>query len=128
MRSLVVANPTILSSDIKAHLPEDCDTNTRTIRRRLQKDFGLCAYHPAIIPRLSPKNVKDRLQWLSLISSDESIIKEFYAFSSNVRRPKEERYNQRYTTPRVKSSPGEPYLDMAEAHWFLPPNTGQFHR
>ena len=61
MRRLVVANPTISSSDIKAHLPEDCDTSTRTIRRRLQKDFWLRGYYPAITIRL--KDVKDRLQF-----------------------------------------------------------------
>jgi hypothetical protein len=37
--------------------------------------------------------------------SDESLIKQFYSFSSHVRRPIGQRYNRRYTLPRVKHSP-----------------------
>lgn len=117
MRRMVVASPTCSSSEIQAKLPPDTSVSTRTIRRRLQLHFKLRAYHPASKPRLSTKNVKDRLafalkyrnwtteQWMATMFSDETIVKQFYAFSSHVRRPKGERHNQRYVLPRVKHSP-----------------------
>jgi transposase len=61
MRRMVVASPTCSSSEIQAKLPPDTSVSTRTIRRRLQLHFKLRAYHPASKPRLSTKNVKDRL-------------------------------------------------------------------
>lgn len=117
IRRLAVQNPTASSTYIASQLPPGDTVSTRTIRRRLQKDFQLRAYHPACAPLLSRKNIADRLafahkyhhwtaaQWCSVMFSDETMIKQFYSFSSHVRRPVGQRYNSRYTIPRVKNSP-----------------------
>ena len=81
-------NPTISSSEIKAQLPQDVTAvSTRTIRRRLQEDMGLRSYRPACTPKLSKKNIVDRLafarrckhwtseRWHSVLFSDETILK-----------------------------------------------------
>ena len=113
----VRSNPTISSSHLVSQLPTNVKISARTIRRRLQNDFNLSAYRPALKPKLSKKNVSDRLkfarkyvhwsvdQWRKVLFSDESLIKQFYSFSTHVRRPPWERYNPRYTLPRVKNSP-----------------------
>lgn len=115
MRRLAVKDPTASSSFIASQLPEA--VNPRTVRRRLQHDFGLKAYRPAVTPQLSAKNIKDRMafaqryhsrsaaDWAATMFSDESIIKQFYSFSTHVRRPSGTRYNPRYTVGRVKNSP-----------------------
>ena len=140
MKRLVQGDPTSSSSAIQSQLPPQVDISTRTIRRRLLDDCKLRAYRPACVPRLSAKNVKDRLvfarkykdwtaqQWERVMFSDETMVKQFYAFSSHVRRPVGERYNQRYTTPRVKTSPSIMIWGSISAHgrgalWFLPAGT-----
>ena len=90
--------------------------NPRTVRHRLQHDFGLKAFRPAVAPHLSAKNIKDRMafaqryhslssaDWDTTMFSDESIIKQFYSFSTHVRRPPKTRYMSRYTVSKVKNS------------------------
>jgi predicted transcriptional regulator len=140
IRRLVVQNPTSSSTFIASQLPPSVSVSTRTIRRRLQIDFKLRAYHPACAPLLSHKNIADRLafakkyqnwtaeQWCSVMFSDETIIKQFYSCSSHVRRPVGARYNIRYTIPRVKHSPQIMIWGCISAQgtgglWFMPPNS-----
>jgi hypothetical protein len=114
--------------------------STRTIRHRLQKDLHLRAYRPACTPLLSRKNIADRLafankyaawtveQWRQVMFSDETLVKQFYSFSAHVRRPVGQRYNARFTIPRVKFSPSTMVWGCMSAHgcgplWFMPENT-----
>ena len=140
MKRIVQVNPTASSTFIKSQLPETVTVSDRTIRRRLQCEMGLRSYHPATTPRLSKKNVTDRLifakrysdwtsdQWQRVLFSDESLIKQFYSFSSNVRRPVGERYNARFTVPRVKQSLSQMIWGCISGSgrgglWFLPSNS-----
>ena len=140
MKRIVQSDPTTSSSAIQSQLPPQTNISARTIRRRLLTDFKLRAYRPAAVPKLSSKNVRDRVsfakkykdwtvqQWERVMFSDETLVKQFYAFSSHVRRPVGERYNQRYTTPRVKNSPSVMIWGSISAHgrgalWFMQPGT-----
>ena len=133
-------DPTASSSSLVNDLPNDISVIARTIRHRLQCDFGLRSYRPACVPRLSRKNVHDRLvfarkyrhwtpeQWHTVMFSDETIIKQFYPFSSSVRRPPGKRYDARYTIPRVKQSPSLMVWGTISAAgrgslWFMPVGT-----
>jgi transposase len=60
------ADPATSSSNIQAQLPQNCQVSTRTIRRRLYKDFKLRACRPAPKPSLSSKNIRDRLNFCKL--------------------------------------------------------------
>lgn len=140
IKRIVVANPTASSSFIASQLPPEVTVSTRTIRRRLQIDHKLRAYRPSCTPRLSAKNIKDRLtfakkygkwtkeQWQQVMFSDESLIKQFYSFSTHIRRPVGQRYNLKYTVPRVKNSPSQMIWGSISAAgrgalWFMPPDT-----
>ena len=144
IKRMVVSSPSCSSSAIQSQLPPQVSVSTRTIRRRLQVDFQLPAqlpaYHPACKQKLSAKNVHGRIffcqkykgwtaeQWATVMFTDETMIKQFYAYSSHVRRPLGKRYDQRYTTPRVKNSPsvmiwGSISSQGAGDLWFMPTNT-----
>ena len=135
MKRIVVSDPTASSSFVASELPSQ--VSSRTVRRRLQLDFNLRSYRPAAKPNLSKKNIADRLafakrylhwtaqEWHDVMFSDETIIKQFYSFSTNVRRPVGQRYNPRYTVPRVKHSPsvmiwGSISATGRGALWFMP--------
>ena len=60
IKHYAVINPTASSGEIQAQLPQEVNVSARTIRRRLP-DARLKSYRPAIKPRLSPKNINDRL-------------------------------------------------------------------
>ena len=110
MKRIMQSDPTTSSSKIQSQLPLQTNISARTIYRRLLADFKLHA-----VPKLPSKNVRDRVsfakkykdwtvqQWERVMFSDETLVKQFYAFSSHVRRPVGESYNQRYTTQRVKT-------------------------
>ena len=137
---MAVENPMCSASYIQANLPNEVNVSTRTIRRRLNKEFNLVSYSPAVKPLLSDKNVKDRLifadkykdwtadQWRSVMFSDESTIKQFSNYTSHVRRPPGQRYNPKYTVSSVKHSPSVMIWGCISAKqrgglWFMPPNT-----
>ena len=61
IRQAAVKNAMTSASAIQAALPEQVAVSTRTIRRRLLNDCGLRSFRPAAKPRLSAKNIKDRL-------------------------------------------------------------------
>ena len=73
--------------------------SVHTIRRRLCKNFGLRSRKPAKKPRLSPKNIRDRIDfcnkyrnwtaqgWEKVMFSDETTIEQFGQRISSVRRP-----------------------------------------
>ena len=105
IKRMVVTSPSRSSSAIQSQLPPEVSVSSRTIRRRLQVDFKLPAYHPACKPQLSAKNIRDRImfcqkykdwtaeQWSSVMFTDETMIKQFYAYSSHVRKPRGKRYD-----------------------------------
>jgi transposase len=117
IRRAAVRDPTISSTQIRADLPNDVTVSTRTIRRRLLKDAGLRSRRPALKPRLSLKNIRDRIafcrahrhwsitKWRQVMFSDETQIKQFAPHKSLVRRPPNQRFNARYTVPAVKQCP-----------------------
>src|SRR6218665_3059686 len=111
-------SPKASSSVIRSRLPGSPDKKprNRTIRRRLF-DVGPRSYRPARKPKLSLKNIKDRMtfchkhklwtsdQWERVIFSDESTFTQFYSFCRHVRRPAKQRYNPKYLIPTVKQPP-----------------------
>ena len=60
---MAVADPSVSSSCIVARLPDEVQVSSRTIRRRLHDEFILKAYRPAAKPKLSAKNIKDRIKF-----------------------------------------------------------------
>lgn len=117
IRRAALRDPFVSSSQIRAQLPENVVVSTRTIRRRLLIDAGLRSYRPAVKPRLSAKNIKDRLlfcrthrdwtvdQWRRVLFSDETQIKQFHPHRTMVRRPENQRFNPRFIVPAVKQCP-----------------------
>ena len=77
---------------------------------------NLKSFRPAKKPKLSAKNIADRLafcqkyqgwsaeQWRSVIFSDETLVSQFYAFFRHVRRPLKQRDNPHYIVPTVKNA------------------------
>ena len=113
-------SPRKTSKPIHAALPQDTATasalsSKRTIRRRLFC-ANLKSYKPAKKPKLSPKNIADRLafcneyqawtpeQWKRVMFSDESQISQFYAFCRHTQRPPNKRNSPRYIIPTVKNA------------------------
>lgn len=111
---IAVAQPTATSTFIASQLPSHSSVSSSTVRRRLHKDFRLKAYRPAAKPRLSSKNIKDRLafclkyrhwtinEWANVMFSDETMVRQFSSYCQHVRRPPGKRYDERYTTSTVK--------------------------
>ena len=77
---------------------------------------NLKSFRPAKKPKLSVKNIADRLafcqkyqgwsagQWRSVMFSDETLASQFYAFCRHVGRPLKQRDNPRYIVPTVKNA------------------------
>ena len=131
-------NPTWSSTSIVAET--SCKASARTVRRRLLKDFNLASRSPAKKPRLSPKNVKDRIafcnkyknwnedRWMNVMFSDEATFSQFSSYIRHVRRPVNQRYNARYIVPSVKHAPTTMVWACFSgrgrgALWFMPKNT-----
>ena len=140
IRRIAVANPNASSSYIATQLPADVRIANRTIRHRLQHDFGLKAYRPAPKPRFSAKNIKDRLafcrrykhwtaaEWRKVLFSDETSIRQYSNYTTHVRRPPGKRYSSQYTVPKVKQSPTVMIWGCIAASgrgglWIMPPNS-----
>ena len=87
----------------------------RTICRRLF-NANSKSFRPAKRPKLSAKNIADRLafcqkyqgwsaeQWRSVMFSDETLVSQFYAFCRHVRRPLKQRDNPRHIVPTAKNA------------------------
>lgn len=135
---MVVANPTLSSTAIAAQLPTP--VSSRTVRRRLFKDFNLRSRRPAKKAKLSAKNVRDRLtfcrkyknwtaeDWKKVMFSDESTFSQFSSYVRHVRRPANHRYNLKYVVPTVKQAPTTMVWACFSssgrgAIWFMPKNT-----
>ena len=116
IKRIVTQIPTASSSFTQAKLPSEVQIHSCTIRRRLSKDLGLCAYRSAAKPRLSAKNIRDRVlfceayknwtceQWSMVMFSDESLVRQFAQYAPYVRRPPNQRFNPRYVKIAVKHS------------------------
>lgn len=114
IRRVCVKDPTASANEILVQLPALGNISARTVRRRLQNDFQLQAYHPSLKPMRSMKNVRDRIMfckqhqhwtvadWRRVLFSDESMIRQFHSFRTFVRRPPNQRYHARYCIPTVK--------------------------
>lgn len=137
----VKKSPFASSTTVQAQLPTTSTRtpSTRTIRRRLLA-AGLRAYRPATKPRLSKKNIKDRLafckaykewtidQWRRVMFSDESTLTQHTTFARHVRRPPGKRFHQSYTIPTVKGAPkimvwGAIASSGRCGLWFMPSGT-----
>jgi transposase len=117
IRRAVVSNPRISTGAVQSLLAEHgASITTQTIRNRLD-EFGLNAYHPARKPRLTPAMKQKRLQfarkyahwtvdqWSKVMFSDESSFQQFADATQWIRRPRGQRYQERFTVPVVKHSP-----------------------
>lgn len=108
-------NPTYSSTQIM--LDSGVHASTRTIRRRLLKEFGLAARRAAKKPLLTDQQRRKRLKfckerqhwtvenWKKVLFTDETLICQFGSPATFVRRPKGERFNARYTIRTTKHSP-----------------------
>jgi hypothetical protein len=102
--------------------------------------MGLISRRPAVKPRLSAKNVADRLafcrkyqhwtgeDWSRVLFTDEAAIRQFEVNHGRVRRPVNMRYHHRYTTPCVKHSQsimvwGAVSASGPQQLWIQPRNT-----
>lgn len=137
---IVKMSPKASSLQVLTRLPRGPrNISTRTIRRRLF-DSGLKSYTPAKKPRLSPKNIADRLvfcrkyekwtaaDWEKVLFSDESTFTQFYSFCRHVRRPPGQRNNEKYMVPTVKQAPKVMIWGAMSANgraglWFMPKDT-----
>ena len=109
-------SPRKSSKAIHAGLPQVGVPSPRTIRRRLVS-ANLKSHKPAKRPKLSQKNITDRLafcrkyqswtaeQWKHVMFSDETWVAQFYSFCRHIRRPPNQRNNPRYIVPSVKNAP-----------------------
>jgi transposase len=135
---LAAANPTWSSLQIAVN--SSLPASTRTIRRRLLKEFKLPSCRPAKKAMLSKKNIRDRLtfcrkykdwtaqDWKKTMFSDESTFSQFASYIRHVRRPAKQRYNIRYVVPTVKQAPTVMVWASFSASgrggiWFMPKNT-----
>lgn len=140
IRRLATQHPTWSSREINAEMPSTCTVSTRTIRRRLSSEFELQARTPSRKPLLSKKNVKDRLafcnkyrhwtpqMWHNVLFTDESAFYQFKCYQQYIRRPRNSRYNARYTIPTVRQSQSIMVWGSISASgpgdlWFMPRNT-----
>ena len=100
-----------------ALLAHGTDVSSKTVKRRLTKDFGLKAFKPAKKKRLTPAMKLKRLnfvkkhinwsreQWSRVIFSDESCIQQFGSRKHSVWRPVGKRFNEKYSQQTMKHSP-----------------------
>ena len=98
-----VSHPTWSGKNIQAAVVTA--PSVRTITRRLFVDFNLPSRRPTQKPRLSAKNIKDRVavckthrnwtedNWMNVLFSDESTFSQFASYVRHVRRPVNQRYN-----------------------------------
>ena len=141
IKRLVISSPSMSSKEIRSRLDLlSTVPSERTIRRRLHSDLGLKAYKPVKKPLLSRKNVEDRLRfarryanwtsedWSKVMFSDESSFAQFRVGRSFVRRPPNQRFNERYLQPTVKHPASVMVWGCISASgrgglFFLPPHT-----
>ena len=141
IKRLAVVNPFTSASQIREELQElPIIPSIRTIRRRLLEKYGISSRKAAKKPLLSPKNVRDRIQfckkykawtfdqWKNVLFSDESTFSQFHAITRRVWRQARQRYNKRFKIPVVKRAPTTMVWGAIAAAgtgplWFMPPNT-----
>lgn len=138
VRRVATEHPTWSSMQIA--LETRSTVSSRTVRRRLLTEFNLASRRPARKPRLTAKNIKDRLRfcrvyrqwtsdnWMAVLFSDESTFSQFRSYVRHVRRPRNERYNTRYVIPSVRQAPTTMVWGSVSGTgrgglWFMPKNT-----
>ena len=82
IRRKCVADPFCSASQIKAELPQ-IQLSTRSIRRRLQVNFGLRAYKVTKKTFLSKKNIADRIAFCKNMATGLQLNGEKYYFQMN---------------------------------------------
>jgi len=137
---VVKKSPKASSLQVLLQLPTKLQNiSSRTVRRRLFNS-GLKSYSPSRKPRLSQKNIRDRLtfcrkyekwtssDWEKVLFSDESTFTQFYSFCRHVRRPPGKRFSEKYMVPSVKQAPKVMVWGAVSAAgraglWFMPKDT-----
>lgn len=117
IKFMVQTSPTISSANISTQLNDDLSINvsSRTIRRRLSKEMDLKARRPARKPLMTEKQRLARIRfckthasksaewWHRVMFSDESTFQQVRNCGSNyLRRPKNQRYNPKFTIKTTK--------------------------
>ena len=118
IRRVAVRSPRSSSKKMRsALLAHSTDVSSKTVKRRLTKDFGLKTFKPAKKPHLTPAMKLKRLnfakkhinwsreQWSRVIFSDESCIQQFGSRKHSVWRPVGKRFDEKYTQQTMKYSP-----------------------
>lgn len=112
IRRAVVRNPFLSSQEILSE--NRLQTSSRTVRRRLFRDFRLRSRIAAKKPLLNAVQREKRIafckkyklwkkeDWQKVMFSDESTFSQFGTHLHRVRRPANERYNSRYTIKTIK--------------------------
>ena len=135
---IATAHPTRSSTQIASQTRSA--VSGRTVRRRLLTEFNLPSRRPARKPRLTAKNIKDRLRfcrmyrhwtsdnWMKVLFSDESTFSQFRSYVRHVRRPTNQPYNTRYVIPSVRQAPTTMVWGSFSGTgrgglWFMPKNT-----
>ena len=138
IRQKCIQNPRWSAKTIIHEL--NIEASARTVRRRLSEEFHLKSRFPAKKPFLSKKNVADRLkfcnlhknwseeQWLSVMFSDETMVRQFQETQTKVRRPTGQRFKQKYTVSTVKAPSSVMVWGSISGYgrgalWIMPKNT-----
>jgi transposase len=119
MKKMIIESPHTSSARIAQVISErGKKISSRTVRRRLSKDFKLVARRPAKKPLLTATQLQARMTfckahldktvewWEQVMFSDESTFQQIRSTGYNyVRRPEGERLNPKYTIKSVKHPP-----------------------
>lgn len=119
LKNIVSRSPDKASNEIATMAQlAGINISSRTVRRRLEKDFKLPARRPARKPMLTKKQRQMRIKfckkykdkpvewWDKVMFTDESVFQQVRNTGYNyIRRPSGERYNPKYTVKTAKHPP-----------------------
>lgn len=119
LKAIVSRSPDASSNRISTMAQQaGINISSRTVRRRLEKDFKLRARRPARKPMVTEKQRQSRIKfckkyqdkpaewWDNVMFTDESVFQQVRNTGSNyIRRPSGERYNPKYTVKTTKHPP-----------------------
>ena len=140
IQHIVAANPYISSVAVRQELGSTISVSARTIRRRLSTELGLKSYKTAAKPKLSAKNIADRIafcnmyrhwtaaDWHRVMFSDETTVSQYNYNQKYVRRPPGKRYDSKYVIGTVKFPAktmiwGSIAASGRGSLWFAPPSS-----
>jgi len=141
MKRIVMRSPlSSINKNRAALLERGVTVGRMTVSRQLSREFGLKSNKPARKPRLTPAMKAKRLafakkhqdwtpaQWGQVMFSDEFTLQQFVVKKRHVRRPRETRFNDKYTISTMKHPPSQMICGAISEHGvtgisFLPPGT-----